>query len=72
MAKPETDYFVKVSEHEQRWTTLLWLIPPKNIIPCPQCKEPKLPHRICMSCGFYDNKLAVPIKKKKKKKEKNK
>ena len=23
---------------------------------CPQCKEPKLPHRICSSCGYYDGR----------------
>ncbi len=21
---------------------------------CPNCQEPKLPHRICKSCGYYD------------------
>ncbi len=20
---------------------------------CPQCHQPKLPHRVCPSCGFY-------------------
>ncbi|MFH1873998.1 MAG: 50S ribosomal protein L32 [Pseudomonadota bacterium] len=20
---------------------------------CPQCKQPKLPHRVCIHCGFY-------------------
>lgn len=20
---------------------------------CPQCKRPKLPHRVCIHCGFY-------------------
>lgn len=20
---------------------------------CPQCGEPKLPHRVCIHCGFY-------------------
>ncbi len=23
---------------------------------CPQCNEPKLPHRVCKSCGYYDKK----------------
>lgn len=23
---------------------------------CPQCHEPKLPHRVCKSCGYYKNK----------------
>jgi large subunit ribosomal protein L32 len=24
-----------------------------NLSPCPQCGEPKLPHRVCGSCGHY-------------------
>ena len=20
---------------------------------CPQCQQPKLPHRVCMNCGHY-------------------
>ncbi|KAB2954449.1 50S ribosomal protein L32 [Heliorestis acidaminivorans] len=20
---------------------------------CPQCQEPKMPHHVCSSCGFY-------------------
>jgi len=20
---------------------------------CPQCHEPKLPHRVCLHCGYY-------------------
>lgn len=20
---------------------------------CPQCREPRLPHRVCASCGYY-------------------
>lgn len=23
---------------------------------CPQCHEPKLPHRVCPSCGYYKNR----------------
>ncbi len=23
---------------------------------CPQCDEPKLPHRACGSCGFYKDR----------------
>jgi len=36
---------------------------------CPQCKAPKLPHRVCGECGFYNNELIVIKKEKKKKKE---
>ncbi len=26
---------------------------------CPQCKEPKQPHRVCPSCGTYKGKEVV-------------
>lgn len=36
---------------------------------CPNCGAPKMPHRVCPSCGFYNGKLIVPKKVKKVKKE---
>jgi large subunit ribosomal protein L32 len=26
---------------------------------CPQCKEPKEPHRVCSSCGTYKGKTVT-------------
>lgn len=26
---------------------------------CPQCHEPKLPHRVCGKCGYYDGKEVI-------------
>ena len=26
---------------------------------CPQSHEPKLPHRVCPNCGYYDGKDVV-------------
>jgi large subunit ribosomal protein L32 len=26
---------------------------------CPNCEEPKLPHRVCMKCGQYDGKQVL-------------
>jgi large subunit ribosomal protein L32 len=28
-------------------------ITPVNLVPCANCAEPSLPHRVCASCGFY-------------------
>ena len=26
---------------------------------CPQCHEPKLPHRVCPNCNYYDGRNVV-------------
>ncbi|OGL44651.1 MAG: 50S ribosomal protein L32 [Candidatus Schekmanbacteria bacterium RBG_16_38_10] len=28
---------------------------------CPQCQEPKLPHRVCMHCGYYNGREVIKI-----------
>ncbi|MDL2225343.1 50S ribosomal protein L32 [Eubacteriales bacterium OttesenSCG-928-M02] len=25
-----------------------------NVVKCPQCNAPVMPHRACQSCGYYD------------------
>ncbi|MEF9987783.1 MAG: 50S ribosomal protein L32 [Christensenella sp.] len=29
---------------------------------CPQCHQPKLAHRVCPNCGYYNGRLAVAPK----------
>jgi large subunit ribosomal protein L32 len=33
-------------------------IPPQA---CPRCREPKLPHRVCGTCGFYRGKKLIEV-----------
>jgi len=28
---------------------------------CPQCSEPKLPHRACPHCGFYKGREVISV-----------
>ncbi|MEK7764774.1 MAG: 50S ribosomal protein L32 [bacterium] len=28
---------------------------------CPNCKQPKLPHRICRNCGFYAGRSVLLV-----------
>ncbi len=28
---------------------------------CPQCRQPKLPHRVCANCGYYGGRQAVEV-----------
>lgn len=30
-----------------------------NVMECPQCHEPKLPHRVCGTCGYYNGKEII-------------
>ncbi len=30
-----------------------------QVISCPKCKEPVLPHRVCKSCGTYKGQEVV-------------
>ncbi len=32
-----------------------------NVIECPQCHEPKQPHAICESCGYYDGRQVLEV-----------
>jgi large subunit ribosomal protein L32 len=47
-----------------------WTLSAAKLIPCPQCKQPKLPHRICQVCGYYNGRQVIEIKVKEKKKKK--
>lgn len=37
------------------------LVPP-HMAPCPNCGEPRLPHRVCMKCGYYRDRVVIEIK----------
>lgn len=32
-----------------------------NVIKCPQCHEPKMPHRVCGECGYYGDKEVIKV-----------
>ncbi|ABX32533.1 ribosomal protein L32 [Petrotoga mobilis SJ95] len=32
-----------------------------NVVKCPKCGEPKLPHRVCLNCGYYGDKQILEI-----------
>ncbi|HEX9756710.1 MAG TPA: 50S ribosomal protein L32 [Nitrospiria bacterium] len=33
-----------------------------SVVLCPQCQEPKLPHRVCMKCGSYKGMDVIAVK----------
>lgn len=46
-----------------------WKAAKINFAVCPQCKQPKQPHRVCPVCGYYDGRQVIEIKVKEKKKK---
>lgn len=39
-----------------------WLkIEKPGLVECPQCHELKMPHRACLSCGYYKGKSVIVI-----------
>jgi len=32
---------------------------------CAKCKEPKLPHRVCANCGYYNGRQVIEGEEKK-------
>jgi large subunit ribosomal protein L32 len=32
-----------------------------NTQACPRCGDPKLPHRVCPTCGFYRNEAVLEV-----------
>jgi len=58
------------SKARGRWRRTHYKIDMPNPSVCPNCKKPKLPHRICANCGYYNGKPVIQIKEKKEKKKK--
>lgn len=38
-----------------------WKLTAPNYVSCPQCHEPKLPHRVCPNCNYYDGKEIIKM-----------
>ena len=30
--------------------------------PCPNCGKPRLSHRVCSECGFYNGRVVIAVK----------
>ncbi len=40
-----------------------WKLSSPNIVECPHCHQPKLPHRVCPHCGYYKDKEVISTEK---------
>lgn len=32
-----------------------------TVVECPQCHEPKVPHRVCGNCGYYNGREVLEV-----------
>ncbi len=38
-----------------------WKLRLPNLVECPQCHEPRMPHRVCRSCGYYKDRSVIKV-----------
>ena len=38
-----------------------WKFKKVQLIECPQCHEKMMQHRVCPSCGYYNNKKVISV-----------
>ncbi len=36
-----------------------WVVKAPQLVDCPRCHQPKLPHRVCLACGYYKGRQVV-------------
>lgn len=51
----------KKSRAKSRQRAANWKAEAATFAECPQCHQPKLPHRVCENCGYYAGKQAVEV-----------
>ena len=51
----------KQSKTRTRKRAATWKAKPATYAECPQCHQPKLPHRVCPTCGYYAGRQAVEV-----------
>ncbi|MGV3724053.1 MAG: 50S ribosomal protein L32 [Actinomycetota bacterium] len=39
-----------------------WKIKIPNVADCPRCHAPRLPHHVCLACGFYGNRMVLDVR----------
>lgn len=49
----------KLSNSRKNRRRANWKLTAPNFSDCPHCHEPKMPHRVCPSCGYYGGKEVV-------------
>lgn len=48
----------RTSKRRSEWRNL----DQPGLVECPQCRDLKLPHRVCIACGYYKGKEVIANK----------
>jgi len=51
----------RTSKSRKRMRRAHHALRPVNVVFCPKCSQPKLPHAACENCGYYSPKVAVKV-----------
>jgi large subunit ribosomal protein L32 len=51
----------KTSKARTKHRKAQWKGTPPTYATCPQCHQPKLPHRVCPNCGYYHGRQATAV-----------
>ncbi len=38
-----------------------WKLTEPGVVPCPNCGELRMPHRVCRACGYYNGRKVLEI-----------
>ena len=49
----------KTSKSRKRMRRSHHALTPPNLVKCPRCRQPKLPHRVCKNCGYYKKRQVI-------------
>ena len=52
----------KISKARRNKRRANWKMSVPNLVKCNKCGELRMPHRVCKSCGTYNNKVVVEAK----------
>ena len=51
----------KTSKSNSATRRAQWNAQPSTYSECPRCHQPKLPHRVCLNCGYYAGRQAIEV-----------
>lgn len=49
----------RMSHARQQSRRANWKLTAPNLVECPQCHQPKMSHRVCPNCGYYDGRAVI-------------